>query len=636
MIQSTTSKCRRANTALGAEFFRLIEKVDPTGYKLGYGYDLQGNRTRLSATVGSQVFTTTYTYDALNRVAAVTDPQGGVTTLAYDFNGNRARLAHPNGVATDYVYDKLNRLRHLATLGPTDEVLASYDYTLGLAGNRTRIDEHDGTSRHYDYDDLYRLTQDRVTDASGEQVYQRDFVYDPVGNRLQQTIEEGSGPTVVDSTYDDRNRLLTSAATAYGWDANGNLTSHDGSTYAWDYENRLIAITPVDGTFVETTYDADGNRVRTLVTAVDDEITSVDYLVDAAEPLSHVVAEVAGGSVQALYIRAVGQLIGSYRPAATTRYYHGDGSESVRALSDEAGAVTDRYRYTAFGELTNHLGQDPNGYLFTGEPLDASTGLYYLRARWMSSDKGRFLSVDPLPGITIEPRSAHSYTYAAGDPVNMRDPTGMFFADLGSSTLALAVSSILATVSIPLTKPPAIVVKVDPILVDPANWSATDIEAHLTYARKTFSAQRIYLDWDPPRPATIGGRPFVKVSFTDTESASILGWFQFQRAGSKALPLAYIQSIRTDDGYLTFKRGRTYTFPSCEQARMRGSVITHFALLRPIVTAHELGHAIGCLPHKKASDGWGPEWLMREPDPKRDKLDDDERSLLHKNTAGIP
>ncbi len=37
--------------------------------------------------------------------------------------------------------------------------------------------------------------------------------------------EEGTGPTVVNSTYDERDRLLTAGANSYGWDSNGNLTA---------------------------------------------------------------------------------------------------------------------------------------------------------------------------------------------------------------------------------------------------------------------------------------------------------------------------------------------------------------------------------------------------------------------------
>ena len=305
---------------------RQTEKVDPTGYKLSYAYDEAGNRTHLTATVGVEVYTTAYTYDALNRLKTVTDSQNGVTSLGYDANGNQADLAHPNGVTTSYTYDALNRLTGLETETSAGDVLQSYEYTLGLAGDRTRIDEHDGTSRHYTYDDLYRLTRDRVTDPADAQVYQRDFVYDPVGNRLEQTIELGSGPNVVASTYDDRDRLLTAGSRTYRWDANGNLTSENGILCEWDLDDRLTSVMLEDGTLVETTYDADGNRVRTAVTVPEGSIATVDYLVDTSGFLSHVVADIVDGQVQTVYSRTGEQLIQMRRPeVGSSKYFHADG-----------------------------------------------------------------------------------------------------------------------------------------------------------------------------------------------------------------------------------------------------------------------------------------------------------------------
>ncbi|MCP3935642.1 MAG: RHS repeat protein, partial [Actinomycetia bacterium] len=429
---------------------RLLTKTDPTGHNLAYNYDLQGNRTSLTATVGTEVLTTSYSYDDLNRLESVTDSQGGVTTLAYDANGNRASLAFPNSVTTDYTYDDLNRLTTLKTATGVGDIVQSSAFTLGAAGNRTRIDEHDGTSRHYVYDDLYRLTQDRVTDASSTQIYQRDFVYDPVGNRTEQTLDEGGGATTIASTYDDRGRLLTAAATSYGWDTNGNLASQDGTSYAWDYENRLTSVSLADGTLVETTYDADGNRVRTSVTPAGGGAATVDYLVDTTGFLSHVVADVVSGWVQTLYTRADDQLIGLYRPGSgASQFYHVDGLGSVRVLSDEAGGVAGRYSYTAFGELLEQEGSDLQPYQFAGEPFDPNVGFYYNRARWLDVASGRFASEDPFGGILREPLTLHRYLYANVDPVDLVDPSGRLVsgASLASFAIAGAINGILVAIN---------------------------------------------------------------------------------------------------------------------------------------------------------------------------------------------
>ncbi len=82
--------------------------------------------------------------------------------------------------------------------------------------------------------------------------------------------------------------------------------------------------------------------------------------------------------------------------------------------------------------------------------------------------------------------------------------------------------------------------------------------------------------------------------------------------------------------------GRTYAIPTCENARLRGSSISSFARFKKIVTAHELGHSIGCLLPKKSTEGWGPNWLMREPDAEGTDLDEKEQARLRENAAKIP
>ncbi|MCP4901378.1 MAG: hypothetical protein GY906_30805, partial [bacterium] len=278
------------------------------------------------------------------------------------------------------------------------------------------------------------------------------FSYDPVGNRAEQVVDEGGGPTTIASTYDDRDRLLTAGATSYGWDANGNLTSREGSAYEWDSENRLTSVTLDDGTLVQTTYDADGNRVSTEVMPPGEPTTAVNYLVDTTGFLSHVVAEVVSGSMQTLYTRANDQLIALLRPASEAqRYFHADGLGSVRVLSDEAGTVTDLYQFEAFGALLKHVGDDPNTYLFAGEPLDPNIGFAYHRARWVDQRVGRFVSLDPWAGSEWEPMTLHRYTYAASEPVTRVDPSGLAFS-VGQVVTALAVGLTFVNIGLALAR----------------------------------------------------------------------------------------------------------------------------------------------------------------------------------------
>jgi YD repeat-containing protein len=241
-------------------------------------------------------------------------------------------------------------------------------------------------------DELYRLTSDTVT-IGGLNQYAKAFVYDDVGNRQTQTTSIGPAGSPIPGvlavgtqayTYDERDRLTSEALganppTTYGWDADGNLTTKSvEATYAWDRENRLVRVTKTDGTVVENTYDFDGVRVQTVTTPSGGSASTTNFLVDTSGSLSHVVAETnASGALVVHYVRG-DDLLALMRPNGSggwaSRFYHADHIGSVRRLTDESGAITDGYTYSAFGELLGHTGTDPQPYAFTGEPYDPNVG----------------------------------------------------------------------------------------------------------------------------------------------------------------------------------------------------------------------------------------------------------------------
>ena len=93
-------------------------------------------------------------------------------------------------------------------------------------------------------------------------------------------------------------------------------------------------------------------------------------------------------------------------------------------LTDSTGAVTDRYDYDAFGNLISQTGSTANVYLYSGEQNDPNLGIYYLRARWLNANSGRFLTVDPLEPDEEIPESTNRYDYTFNRPTDLTDPSG--------------------------------------------------------------------------------------------------------------------------------------------------------------------------------------------------------------------
>jgi RHS repeat-associated protein len=112
----------------------------------------------------------------------------------------------------------------------------------------------------------------------------------------------------------------------------------------------------------------------------------------------------------------------SQRRNGHTYYHHYDGMRSTRALTDEAGNVTDTYTYDAWGNEIAHTGTTANPFRwvgYVGYYFDDGLGTFYIRARVYDPPTARWVSVDPIP------IDGHPYTYAAETPVDFVDPSGL-------------------------------------------------------------------------------------------------------------------------------------------------------------------------------------------------------------------
>ena len=417
---------------------RLESKQTPFG-TLTYIYDDAGNvgTVRSSNTNGVSV---DYTYDELNRLKTVKDNRllalnGGVTTYNYDAVGNLDNYQYPNAVKTTYNYNSLNRLTSMNT-AVSATTQSSYTYTLGPAGNRTAVSELGGRTVNYTYDDLYRLKTENIANDPHGINGLVSYDYDPVGNRLTRSSTV-TGVSPQSSTYDANDRLNSDT-----FDANGNTTASNSNSYSYDFENHLTSLNNGAVTYV---YDGDGNRVAKTVGGV-----TTNYLVDTNNHTGYaqVVEELQTGSVTKQFTFGH-DLISQRIIGGPLSFYSYDGHGSVRQLTDATASITDTYTYDAFGILIDRTGTTPNDYLYAGEQFDAHLGLYYLRARYLNQDSGRFFTLDSAAGTQFDPVSLHKYLYAAADPANLIDPSGNSFID---QAVSFAVNNILQTmaVSIPL------------------------------------------------------------------------------------------------------------------------------------------------------------------------------------------
>jgi len=397
---------------------RVLSKSTAAG-TLTYTYDPAGRRSSLRSDAVDGV-AVDYTWDAAGRLASVTDRTGGGTTsYHYDAAGHLAGYAYPNGIASTLTYDSLNRLSNVSLATSGNNPLAAYAYTFDAVGNRLSLTEASGRTDSWSYDSVYRLTNDTIAGGSDARANGSiSYVYDAVGNRTART---SSVPAIASTTsmYDHNDRLNTDS-----YDAEGNTTASGTSTYRYDFEDHL---TSANTGQIVLVYDGQGTLVRRAAGSV---VTA--YLIDDGNPTGYaqIVEERVGGSVSRAFV--FGRQLVSERQklgGVWTRSSYGyDGHGDVRLLLADGGAITDTYDYDAFGNLLSSTGSTPNDHRYAGERFDSALGLEYLRARYLSSATGRFITSDPFetdPEILL-PFHAHAYSYADQNPVNRRDPTGWF------------------------------------------------------------------------------------------------------------------------------------------------------------------------------------------------------------------
>jgi RHS repeat-associated protein len=209
----------------------------------------------------------TYTYDALDRLTSWYDPATSVTTsYLYDAAGNLTEVRE-NGTPTEsYTFDAANQITN-----------AGYAYDQN--GNLTS----DGTYA-YTYDAEDRLVQ--VTDALGTVA---SMTYDFAGRRASLTTASGttyfhySGDLLIAES--DSTGTLT-AAYAYG---DGGLLSmtRNGATYFYQTNGHgdVVSLTDATGTIVNTySYDPWG-RVLSATETVENPFRYAGYYFDSSTGL---------------------------------------------------------------------------------------------------------------------------------------------------------------------------------------------------------------------------------------------------------------------------------------------------------------------------------------------------------------
>ncbi|WP_079194841.1 RHS repeat-associated core domain-containing protein [Streptomyces sp. CB02400] len=458
----TVKDGRGITTVYGYDSRDRVREVSSTNLTVTYSYDGDGNVTTRTDASG----TTTWQYDKLNRESVRTLQNGAQTALAYTPGGDVDHYTDPTG-KTDYTWDDAGRLDHLVA---PDGKKTDFDYDDN--DKRTTTVYPGGTTQTVTLDKNGR--PEKIKTTSGTQTFV-DLTYsykNTAGKDTTKVRTRTDNLTKLTTTYDydsqDRLRHALEADSTgarkaswlYCWDKAGNLTSHDGSkstcpgatTYSYDDASEL---TGKNGSTAGWSHDKLGNETTGASTTARTNETWTDHsqlsgitaagksydLVHAGTDNSertklgstwfhHTalgLASTTTNGVDTGFIREPAGTLNSMTTGGKSFYYLTDATGNVLGLVDDAGKRTHTYAYGPTGlPRTTPTEAVPQPYRYAGAYLDP-TGLYKMGHRYYDPALGRFTQPDPSG------QEENPYLYAAGDPVNRVDPTGLLWDDIAGA-----------------------------------------------------------------------------------------------------------------------------------------------------------------------------------------------------------
>ncbi|HKU80908.1 MAG TPA: RHS repeat-associated core domain-containing protein, partial [Candidatus Tumulicola sp.] len=420
---------------------RLRSAVDPLGQTTEYQRDGRGRATRITLPLG----TMSAAYDAASHLTNATFSDG--TSIDYQWNADRlvsatglsfqydaaGLLSGSNGLAV--ARDAAGRIRTL-TLAPGKTITYTYDKRGLVVGITDWLPSHtqlsydddarlvsvsrpNGVTTTYTYDadgDVSTIREAASTTLSSIALSRdaRGLVTQAVRNVPLAIPPETLATFAVSHTYDAAGQIKE-----FAYDAMGRRVSDGTRAYEWDLASRLK--TYVSG---GTTHTFTHNAAGWLASWTRAGITR-DFVWNFALSLPSIsVVRSAGGDLTYFVHTPAGELLHAIDASGARRYYHFDEMGNTLFVTDDTGAIVEKYAYSEYGTTVTSTGQNDQLFLFEGRygVVHLGNGLRAARMRVYDSFSNAFLSRDPR--IHASPRLASPYAYAAGNPLQYYDVTG--------------------------------------------------------------------------------------------------------------------------------------------------------------------------------------------------------------------
>lgn len=201
--------------------------------------------------------TTENTWDKLDRLTAYKNGAGKTVKYEYNLNDQPTKIEYPNGKSITRAYDKAGRLESVTDW---NSKVTSFKYNADSQPTATVFPAGTESEDTYAYNEADQMTEVKMTGPLGATLGKLVYERDNDGQVKKTTTTNLPGPEVDESVYDENNRLTEANKQAYEYDKANNPTKIQGKgTYTYNEADQLKE-GPEETKYA---YNEDGQRTET-------------------------------------------------------------------------------------------------------------------------------------------------------------------------------------------------------------------------------------------------------------------------------------------------------------------------------------------------------------------------------------
>jgi len=295
-----------------------------------------------------------YGYDLVGRFNSLQSSVNGLQTNVFNYShvpGTDliAGYSGPGSLSVARTYEDERNLIASVSNQWGASTISSFAYQNDALGRRTERIDTLAVTNTFGYNSRSEVTSAEM----GSDTYSYD--YDPIGNRTSAS-NSAAELTYLSNELNQYTNVANGVTDAPTYDADGNILTYGGWTFAWDGENRLINASN-SSTVIENAYDYMGRRFQKIVNGVTNTFLYDGWAMIREESTTTTNHYVYGldlsGSMQGA------GTIGGILTAdlnGTTAFYCYDANGNVTDLVDTNGSTVAHYEYDPFGNTTVKTG----------------------------------------------------------------------------------------------------------------------------------------------------------------------------------------------------------------------------------------------------------------------------------------